>query len=168
MPSHAVWVRPAAPGDAAAIAAIYNQGIAERIATFETEPRTPGAILTWLDAGYPVLAAGRADAVEAFAAAFPYRPRSCYEGVREFSTYVARDARGAGLASRAIAALCEEAKDRGWWKLVARVFVENEPSRRLCRRCGFREVGIYRRHARLDGRWRDCVIVEKLLLDEPV
>ena len=47
--------------------------------------------------------------------------------------------------------------------LLSRIFPENDPSRALCRSLGFREVGIYRRHARLDGAWKDCVIVEKLL-----
>jgi phosphinothricin acetyltransferase len=53
----------------------------------------------------------------------------------------------------------------GDWKLVSRVFPENAASRALCRSLGFREVGTYHRHARLDGHWRDCVIVEKLLGD---
>jgi L-amino acid N-acyltransferase YncA len=56
-----------------------------------------------------------------------------------------------------------ECEARGYWKLVSRVFPENESSRALCRALGFREVGVYRRHAKLDGQWRDCVIVELLL-----
>ena len=63
----------------------------------------------------------------------------------------------------AIDLLCAEAERRGSWKLLSRVFAENAASRRLCAKAGFREVGIYRRHAKLDGEWRDCVIVEKLI-----
>jgi phosphinothricin acetyltransferase len=59
--------------------------------------------------------------------------------------------------------LLDECAQRGFWKLVSRVFPENTASRALCRSLGFREVGVYQRHARLDGAWRDCVIVEKLL-----
>jgi phosphinothricin acetyltransferase len=56
-----------------------------------------------------------------------------------------------------------ECERRGFWKLISRIFPENEASRGLCRRLGFREVGIYRRHGKLDGEWRDTVIVERLL-----
>jgi phosphinothricin acetyltransferase len=55
---------------------------------------------------------------------------------------------------------CEQA---GLWKLVSRLFPENAASRALCRRHGFREVGVYEKHARLDGAWRDVVIVERLI-----
>jgi len=62
-----------------------------------------------------------------------------------------------------LAALLEECERRGFWKLVSRIFPENAASRALCARLGFREVGVYRRHGRLDGVWRDSVIVERLL-----
>ena len=62
-----------------------------------------------------------------------------------------------------LGALISEAERRGFWKLVSRIFPENVASRRLCAALGFREIGIYRRHGRLDGRWMDCVIVERLL-----
>ena len=100
----------------------------------------------------------------AWASAPPYRPhREAYEGVAEFSVYVTRSARGQGAGRAAVAALVREAEGRGFWKLVSRVFPENEVSRGLCRALGFREVGVYRRHAKLDGEWRDVVVVELLL-----
>jgi L-amino acid N-acyltransferase YncA len=101
--------------------------------------------------------------VTAWASAPPYSDRAAYEGVRECSVYVARDRRGEGLGQVAMEALVAACAARRYWKLVSRVFPENEASRALCRRLGFREVGVYRRHARLDGEWRDCVIVELLL-----
>jgi phosphinothricin acetyltransferase len=101
--------------------------------------------------------------VVAWASAPPYRERRVYDGVREFSVYVRRDRRGEGFGRAAMEALAEACRKRGYWKLVSRIFPENEASRALCRRLGFREVGVYRRHARLDGEWRDCVIVELLL-----
>ena len=59
--------------------------------------------------------------------------------------------------------LCQESEQAGFWKLVSRVFVENDASRKLLRSLGFREVGIYEKHGQLDGVWRDVVIVERLL-----
>jgi phosphinothricin acetyltransferase len=60
-------------------------------------------------------------------------------------------------------ALVTECEGRGIWKLLSRVFPQNEPSRKLLAKAGFREVGTYRRHAKLDGAWRDTVIVERLI-----
>jgi phosphinothricin acetyltransferase len=150
--------------DAVRIAEIYNEGMEDRAATFETEPRHPRDIMRWFEAGYPVCVAGEDGSVLAYAAAFPYRSRACYEGVREFSVYAARAARGRGFGRDALAALIDEARQRGWWKLLSRVFPENAASRTLLARLGFREVGVYEKHGRLDGAWRDVVIVEKLLV----
>jgi len=77
--------------------------------------------------------------------------------------YVARAARGRGVGRLAMEALLAASAEAGLWKLVSRVFVENEASRQLLRGLGFREVGTYERHGRLDGRWRDVVIVERIL-----
>jgi phosphinothricin acetyltransferase len=106
------------------------------------------------------------DRVIAWAGASPYSTRPCYRGIGEFSVYTHRDHRGRGAGKLALVALIQSARDADLWKLVSRVFPENAASRRLCRSVGFREVGIYRRHARLDGVWRDVVIVERLLHDD--
>jgi L-amino acid N-acyltransferase YncA len=159
-------VRPARTDDAAAIARIYNQGIEERVATFETEPRSAAQMETWLaeKAGrYPVLVAERDGRVVAWAAASPYRPRECYAGIAEFSVYADRATRATGAGRAALQGLIDACEAAGFWKLVSRIFPENAPSRGLCQKLGFREVGVYRRHARLDGTWRDTVIVERLL-----
>jgi phosphinothricin acetyltransferase len=157
------FARAAKRLDAARIAAIYNQGIEDRVATFETEPRSAEQILKWFAEGYPVFVSGENQNVQAYAIAFPYRSRPCYDGVREFSVYVAREGRGKGFGKAALGALIDDARARGWWKLLSRIFPENQASRKLCAVLGFREVGIYEKHARLDGEWRDTVIVEKLL-----
>ncbi|MEJ7763433.1 MAG: N-acetyltransferase family protein [Thermomicrobiales bacterium] len=259
--------RAATVGDAAAIAAIYTQGIEDRVATFETRPRTADDILGWFGGPYPVVvvervgpaqsgrdghdeagpaavdpgnageagtpasqdgaagsapvgpgkpgqtgrppdipgdggdagddgvdapeppsardappspadgdarrqsvhvaASGSPGEVVAFAATSEYRPRACYAGIAEFSVYVERGSRGHGAGRLAMAALVEAATAAGFHKLVSRVFVENGASRALLRSAGFREVGTYERHARLDGAWRDVVIVERLLSDPP-
>jgi L-amino acid N-acyltransferase YncA len=157
--------RPAGREDAARIAEIYNEGIADRLATFETRPRTGADIAGWFAEGFPlVVVEDVGGGVVAWASAPPYRPhREAYAGIGEFSVYVARGSRGRGLGRAALEALIDEAERRGMWKLLSRIFPENEASLALSRAAGFREVGVYRRHGKLDGRWRDCVIVERLL-----
>ncbi len=158
--------RRAQLSDAGAIARIYSEGIADRIATFETEPRTRADIeqvLSRLDRAHPAVVAGRDGKVVAFAWTSTYRPRACYDAVAEFSVYVAREARGTGCGREVLNALIEAAEESGLHKLVSRIFPENTASRALCRSVGFREVGTYVRHGKLDGVWRDCVIVERLL-----
>ena len=160
-----VGARAARREDAAAIARIYNQGIEDRLATFETEPRTTADIERMLDErqGYPAIVVERDGAVVAWASAGPYRTRPCYDPVAEHSVYVERSQRRSGIGRVALEALCAEAERLGYLKLVSRIFPENVASLALHRKVGFREVGTYRRHGKLDGQWRDCVIVEKLL-----
>ncbi|HEX5690669.1 MAG TPA: arsinothricin resistance N-acetyltransferase ArsN1 family A [Roseiflexaceae bacterium] len=155
--------RTATLADAAAIAAIYNQGIDDRIATFETRPRSETDIHGWFDGTHPVVVVEDAGQVLAFASTSTYRPRECYAGIAEFSVYVAREARGRGAGRLAMQALIAAAEGAGFWKLVSRVFPENGASLGLLRRLGFREVGVYEKHGQLDGAWRDVVIVELLL-----
>jgi phosphinothricin acetyltransferase len=158
--------RLARPDDAEAIAAIYNEGIADRVATFETEPRTTAQIVAQLaDKGdrFPTVVVERDGRVVAWAGAGAYRSRSAYNGVAEHSVYVARAARGTGAGRAALDALCRVYAERGFWKIVSRIFPENTASLALHERCGFRVVGVYRRHGKLGDEWRDCVIVEKLL-----
>jgi phosphinothricin acetyltransferase len=155
------FVRAGVIDDAARIAEIYNQGIADRVATFETELRTADRIRQWLANDYPLFVGGEDNVVMAYAVAFPYRTRACYEGVREFSIYAAREARGKGFGRPTLAALIADCKSRGWWKLLSRVFPENTASLAVLKSAGFREVGVYEKHAKLDGEWRDVVIVEK-------
>jgi L-amino acid N-acyltransferase YncA len=155
--------RAATRSDAAAIAAIYNQGIDDRVATFETRHRTPEEIEPWLGGRYPLIVVEDGGRIAAFASASTYRPRECYAGIAEFSVYVAREQRGRGYGKAAMLALVDAAAAAGFWKLVSRIFVENTASRELMKSIGFREVGVYERHAQLDGVWRDVVIVEKRL-----
>jgi L-amino acid N-acyltransferase YncA len=86
-----------------------------------------------------------------FAASFPYSARPCYAGIGEFSVYVARKYRGRGAGRAVLAALIEAATAAGLYKLTSRVFPENIASRALLKGLGFAEIGIHRRHGRLDG-----------------
>ena len=98
-----------------------------------------------------------------FGASFPYSARSCYSGIGEFSVYVARKYRGRGAGRAVLGALIEAATAAGLHKFTSRVFPENAASRALLKGLGFEEIGIHRRHGKLDGVWRDCVIIERLL-----
>ena len=161
----AAVVRHARAADAAAIARIYNQGIEERGATFETTLRTRDDILEALARGdrFPILVVEDGGTVVGWAGLSAYRPRACYAGIAEFSIYLDRQARGQGLGRRLLSSLIETARGQGYWKLVSRVFPANTASRALCQSCGFREVGVYEKHGRLDGQWRDVIIVERTI-----
>jgi phosphinothricin acetyltransferase len=161
-----VTIRTARASDAADIARIYNQGIAERSATFETALRDEADVLARLETleRFPVLvAADEHDRLVGWAGIGSYRPRACYAGIAEFSIYLDRESRGRGVGRSLLTALIDAARDRGYWKLVSRIFTFNTASRALCRSCGFREVGVYEKHGRLDGQWLDVVIVERLI-----
>lgn len=159
-----VRVRPATPADADAITRIYNEGIRGRGATFETRERTVGDIAVWFDAPrFPVLVATEGDTVVGWAAASAYRARACYAGIAEYSIYVATSHHGRGVGGALMPVFLDALDAAGFWKVLSRLFPENIASRALCARFGFREVGLYERHAQLDGVWRDVVIVERLL-----
>jgi phosphinothricin acetyltransferase len=160
----AVSIRPGEPADAGAIAAIYNEGIADRVATFETRPRGPEEVLGWTGNGAAPLLVAEADGqVLGWARAGDYSDRCVYEGVREYAVYVARDARGRGVGRVLLDALIAVSEQRGSYKLISRIFPENTASLNLARACGFREVGVHLRHGKLDGVWKDTVVVERLL-----
>jgi L-amino acid N-acyltransferase YncA len=148
-------VRSATSNDAAAIADIYNQGIEDRVATFETRPRTVDDVQVWLDGVHPVLVVENDHQIIAFASTSAYSARECYAGIAECSVYVKREMRARGAGRLALEALIRAAEEAGFWKLVSRVFIENKPSRALIGSLGFREVGMYEKHAKLDGVWRD-------------
>jgi phosphinothricin acetyltransferase len=155
--------RPATLADAAAIAEIYNQGIEDRVATFETRLRTAEDVAAWFDDVHPIIVAEEEGQIIAFAATSSYRPRDCYRGIAEVSVYVARNSRGRGAGRLVLQALITACEEAGFWKLVSRVFLDNMASRHLIRSLGFREVGVYEKHGQLDGVWRDVLIVERLI-----
>jgi L-amino acid N-acyltransferase YncA len=158
-------VRPARAGDAARIAEIYNQGIDERVATFRTRRSEPAEVEGWLGAGecFPVLVRESGGAVEGWTRVLPYSDAPFYAGVGEYTLYVERGVRGRGAGRALLEAVCGEAARLGYWKLIAKLFTDNRPSIALGRACGFRDVGVHLRHGRLDGRWRDVLVTERLL-----
>jgi L-amino acid N-acyltransferase YncA len=163
-------IREATADDAAAICRIYNQGIQDRLATLETEERTPEERRAWLgdrSPRHPVLVAvapaGGGEAVVGWGSLNAFNPRRAYDHVADFSVYVERGWRGRGVGRRLLDALIARARALGYHKLVLAAFPFNEAGMRAYRRAGFREVGIYREQGRLDGRWVDTIVMEKIL-----
>ena len=160
-------IRTATAEDAAAIARIYNQGIEDRSATLETQPRTPEERAAWLAARgsrHPVIVAmDDAGAVAGWGALNPFNPRPAYDHVADFSVYVARERRGQGIGDALLGALEERSRSLGYHKMVLAAFPANTRGMRLYERHGFRTVGIYREQGMLDGRWVDVIVMEKLL-----
>jgi L-amino acid N-acyltransferase YncA len=161
-----VTIRPASAGDAGTIAEIHNQGVSDRTATFRTDPRTADDVLADLDSGQPVLVAERDRAIVGWAGAAPYdEVHPWYAGVGEATIWVDRSARRTGAGRALLAALDEAAAKHGFFKLTARIFASNQASVRLFENAGYRTVGTHLRHGRLDGRWKDVVVLEKPLGD---
>lgn len=160
-------IRDATIEDAPAIARIYNQGIEDRVATLETQPRTPEERAEWLAAHgsrYPVLvAADGSGAVLGWASLNRFNPRPAYDHVVDFSVYVAREQRGRGIGDALLGALEERARGLGYHKLVLAAFPTNAPGMRLYERHGFGTVGVYHEQGQLDGQWVDVITMEKLL-----
>jgi len=161
----ALTVRPAAPADAEALAAIYNEGIADRVATFETRPRSAEEARAWIVGRLPCVVAVRDGAVAGFARVGPYSDREAYAGVGEHGVYVTRSARGEAIGRRLLDEISVAAEAAGLHKLTSRILSDNAASIAAHEAAGFVVVGVQRRHGRLDGEWRDCVVVERLLGD---
>ena len=183
-------VRPATPQDAAALALIYNQGLEDRLATLETEPRTPEERRQWLAARgprHPVIVAEMTEpktasdrpptsqagltrpattipgVITGWGSLNPFSARAAYGFVADFSVYVERGWRGKGVGRVLLARLIELGREHGYHKLVLSAFPFNKPGVALYEKLGFRTVGIYHEQGMLDGQWVDTIIMEKLL-----
>jgi L-amino acid N-acyltransferase YncA len=164
-PASFVTIRPANPGDAAPVAAIYNEGIVERQATFETRPRSKAEVAGWTVGPLPVLVAEVDGRIVGFAKVGTYSERTVYAGIGEHGVYVAGDARRHGVGQALLRAIAVAAQEAGLYKLTSRIFTTNTASIALHEASGFTIVGVQRRHGRVEGVWRDCVLVEQLLGD---
>lgn len=160
-------VRPATAADAAALCTIYNQGIEDRVATLETELRTPEERRAWLaarGARHPVLVAEPAGGpVVGFGSLNLFNPRAVYDHVADFSVYVERGWRGKGVGRCVLEHLIDAARGIGYHKMVLAALASNAAGAALYRRLGFSTVGIYREQGLLDGKWVDVLVMEKVL-----
>jgi L-amino acid N-acyltransferase YncA len=152
-------IRDMRAGDWPAVRAIYEAGIDEGNATFETE--APGWE-AW-DAAHSELrlVAERDGVVVGWASLSTVSGRCVYRGVGEVSVYVAATVRGDGVGRALLDELVSRSEAAGYWMLQAGIFPENEVSLRLHHACGFRDVGVRERLGELDGRWRDVVFLER-------
>lgn len=155
-----VTIAPLDAGHWEAVRAIFQEGIELGFATFEVAPpdwqawnagHRPECRFVALD-GHTVVGWG---------ALSPTSARAAYAGVAEVSVYVARSRQGEGIGRRLLEALIAASETAGIWTLQAVVFPQNDPSLRLHRRAGFREVGRRERIARLRGAWQDTVLLER-------
>jgi L-amino acid N-acyltransferase YncA len=155
-----VAIRRMGPGDWPHVAAIYAAGIATRNATFETEVPS---FEEWDAAHLPEhrFVATDGDRVVGWIALTGYSDRCCYGGVADLSVYVDPSAQGRGVGRALLEHLVDDTEGSGIWTLQAGVFPENAASLALHRRCGFRVVGTRERIGRLDGVWRDVVLLER-------
>ena len=159
-------VRPATEADAADVCRIYNQGIEDRLATLETERRTPDERRQWLAARsdrHPVIVAEHAGRVTGWGSLNVFNARPAYRHVADFSVYVDREWRGKGVGRVLLARLVELGRELNYHKLVLSAFPFNTAGVALYERLGFRTVGIYKEQGLLDGRWVDTIIMERLL-----
>lgn len=163
-----MFIRPAALSDAAEIARIYNQGIEDRLATFETTLRDADERAAWLAAKgprYPVIVADDDHgSLLGWGSLNQFNPRPAYDHVVDFSIYVAREARGRGIGQALLTELEAQARAQQFHKMVLAAFPFNGAGMKLYERQGFRTVGIYQEQGMLDGRWVDTIIMEKLLV----
>jgi phosphinothricin acetyltransferase len=186
-------LRLASAADAEAICRIYNQGIEDRVATLETELRTPDERRQWL-AGrsprHPVIVAefvvagtvssaltegglkqARAGSASAdnpsgpvgWASLNVFNARESYRFVADISVYVERGWRGKGVGRVLLEKLTELGRTHGFHKLVLSAFPGNAGGMALYAKSGFRTVGIYHEQGQLDGKWVDTIVMEKLL-----
>ncbi len=161
-----VSIRAAALDDAAAVCTIYNQGIEDRVATLETELRTPEERRQWMAARaarHPVVVATAGGDVVGWGSLNSFNPRPAYDNVVDLSVYVERGWRGRGVGRALLQHLLALAKALGYHKMVLATFPYNEAGVSLYTRMGFSQVGVYHEQGRLDGRWVDVLIMERLL-----
>jgi len=151
--------------DAPAVAEIYNEGIRGRGATFRRDEVDASFVASWVDQAdrYPVLVALRTGRVLGWARASAYSDFDGYAGIGELAIYVTASARRRGVARELVEGLAEACRERGYWKLIAKVFPSNEGSIELLHRCGYRDVGLHLRHGRHEDGWRDVLLLEKSL-----
>ena len=143
-----------------AVCSIYEQGIADGNATFETEVPSRAA---WDAAHLPACRIVARDGAEVlgWAALRRVSDRNVYAGVAELSIYVARRWRRHGVGAALMSALTTLSERDGIWTLQAGIFPENQASIALCTRHGFRIVGVRERLGQMAGRWRDVVLLER-------
>lgn len=162
-------IRAATPRDAVEIGAIYDEAIASGVATFAAGPHDGDERTRWLAARgdrAPVWVLEDDHGVVGWSALAPFSHREWYDGVGEYTVYIAERAHGRGLGGQMLDALIAEAPALGYWKLVGMILEGNAGGMALAASRGFREVGTHHAHGHVNGAWRDVTVME-LHLEQP-
>lgn len=153
--------RQMTPGDWAMVSFIYSEGIGSRIATFTTQlPIMEEWFASHINTGRLILE-NEDGQICGFTCLNLPRNNPAYKGFAELSIYIADEWQGKGAGKFLLNALIEESEKQGIWTLSAWIFKKNEPSIKLHKACGFREVGYHEKIGKLDGEWIDVVVMEK-------
>ena len=155
-PGAAERIGPMTGAHAAAVLAIYQAGIEEGNATFETRAAFTAARLP--AHRYVATTGGQ---VAGWVAASAVSGRCVYAGVVEHSVYVHPAARGRGIGRQLLEALIASTEAAGIWTIQSGIFPENTASLAVHRAAGFRVVGTRERIGQHHGRWRDVVAIER-------
>lgn len=159
-------IRKASEEDLEIILSIYNQGIADRIATLESEEKDYTYIRKWFDehqGRYAVLVAALGEHIIGWASLNRYSNRSAYDGVADLSIYIERSFRGKGVGKVLLKNLEEVARSQRFYKILLFTFPFNGLGQGLYKKCGYREVGVFHNQGILDGNFVDVMAMEKIL-----
>jgi L-amino acid N-acyltransferase YncA len=161
-------MRPAREDDAAGLREVFNEGVQDGLATFDTESRTLEAQRRLIaaaeqDPKHPILVAELRDWALGWITVQPYGSRPQLEDVGEVIVFVRRSFRNYGVGRQLMKTIQKEARNLGYRKLVGHVLADSHDSLRLCRATGWREVGRHEQHARHGEALRDVVVVEYLV-----
>lgn len=153
-------IRPLKASDWEQVKTIYEEGIQTKNATFET---SAGSWQDWDDSHFstPRFVAEENARILGWAALSPVSDRCVYGGVAEVSVYVSSVAQGKGIGSALLNKLVTSSEKQDIWTLQAGIFPENKPSINLHEKNGFRIVGTREKLGKMDGQWRDVLLMER-------
>lgn len=161
-----IQIRKGTEGDLESILRIYNQGIVDRIATLETDEKDLSYMTNWFNdhmGRFTVLVAEEDNQVIGWASLNRYSNRCAYDGVADLSIYIDRDSRGKGVGKALLRELEGVARLNHFYKIILFTFPFNELGQGLYKKCGYREVGVFRNQGILDGNFVDVMAMEKVL-----
>jgi L-amino acid N-acyltransferase YncA len=160
--------RRASTDDLESILNIYNQGIEDRIATLEEDEKDIGYMTDWFNnhnGRFAVMVVENSDEIVGWASLNPYSNRCAYAGVADLSIYIRRDHQGKGVGSLLLKEIERTAVKNQFNKIVLFTFPFNTLGQGLYRKNGYREVGVFKNQGKIEGRFVDVMIMEKVFED---
>ncbi|WP_449397998.1 N-acetyltransferase family protein [Chryseobacterium wanjuense] len=154
-------LREMLPADEVKVLEIYKQGVDGGMSTFETTIPTAEAWNMEYFNDCRWILENENNEVVGWCALKPVSKRECYKGVAEVSIYFDNNYQGKGLGSILLKKMILDSENHGFWTLQANIFMENEVSLKFHQKNGFRTVGIRKKLAKLNGEWKDIILLEK-------